>query len=215
MLETQVNQEKLPAYLEGRSKPFRLNKRGELVVSDWLQQAALDGYCFNVAEATPDTLLTGDVGYVATRVGFLLSVPSGVTVFPYWVNVAIEDSAGTDNYIIIGCDDSILYASGGTTACSTINNVRTDNPRASVCTAYNSDNELIITDPGASERILFTWHNAFADVATDDPRVIVWEPLLIPKLVGPASFFFYSSATGTAQEFNFSVQWAEIPTPSA
>ena len=214
MLETQVNQVQYPAYLEGRSKPFRLNKRGELVVSDWLQQAVLDGFGYVVQQATPDTLVTGSTSYVATDPALYLGVPEGVTAYPFWLNIAFEDTAGTDNYVTIGCDTAVLYSSGGGTAGSLINNLRSDDLHASACTHYNGQTAIVITDPGAGERILWTWCNPFADVATDPPRVIVWEPTIIPKLVGPASFFVYIYGS-TKPAFNYNLQWVEVPTPSA
>ena len=189
-----------------------LGRDGSLVAMDWFTAMSMEGRVFNVALNAPDTTMTGETAYDATHPSILIDIPDGVTFIPVHLDICYEDAAGTDNYIIVGADDVALYSSGGTgTKVSTCNNIRTDNPHASAVTAvYTGDNQLTITDPGATERILFSYVNAFADATTSPPIQVIWEPKSPPVLVGPASFFVYCYGS-TAPEFSFSVQWVELP----
>lgn len=184
---------------------------GAVVTVDWYTAMALEGRVFNIANATPDTTMTGSVNYDATHPGVYVGVPDGAVMVPVHFDVVCEDAAGTDTHFHIGCDDAELYSSGGT-AVSACNNIRTDNPHASAVSAkYASDSAITITDPGATERILYNKVYAFANEADHEPYQVVWEPKAPPILVGPASFFVYIYAASTAPEYNFSLQWVELP----
>jgi hypothetical protein len=197
---------------DGADGKVWLGRDGALVIKDWYTAMAEEGRVFNIALATPDTTMTGDVGYVVTSPGIAAVVPEGTVMIPVHLDVCFEDAAGTDNYIIVGCDEGDLGLSGGT-AVSACNNLRTDNPHASaISTKLACDTAAIaMTDPGASERTLFTYVNAFADATTSPPIQVVWEPRTPPVLVGPSTFYVYIYATSTAPEFSFSLQWVELP----
>ena len=182
-----------------------------MVVKDWYTAMAEEGRVFNIGLATPNTTMTGDVDYVNTSPGIAVVVPEGVVMIPVHFDICFEDATGTDNYIIIGCDEGDLGVSGGT-AVSACNNMRTDNPIASaISTKVASDSAITITDPGASERTLFTWVCAFADDTEDAPMHVVWEPKAPPVLVGAATFYVYVYAATSAPDFSFSLQWVELP----
>jgi len=209
--DTLVKQDSYEAAKDGTGGLIRLNRRGELVSSDMMQQAALDGRCFNISLATPDTTATSSTSYAATDPAIIFTVPTGTTVIPYNATFSIEDAAGTDNYIIIGCDTADLYTSGGRAA-STANNLRTDDPHTSnIGDIYEGDTAIVMVDPGAGERILWSWCDPFVDAAGAHEQAIVWQPRVAPVLVGPATFFVYIYGS-TAPEFTFHIQYAEIPT---
>lgn len=204
-----AKQDSYNTFPDGVGGEIRTNRRGELVVNNWKVQAALDGRVFNFANLTPATLITGTVAYAATTPNIIMVVPTGTTMIPIRANFSIVDSAGTDNTIIIGCDTADLYTSGGI-AGSALNNLRTNDPNTSaLTTAKNGDTAIVMVDPAASERLLYNWANAFAD--TVGGRVVVWEPEVPPVLIGPATFFAYVYSTGTAMEYEYSIQWIEIP----
>lgn len=206
-----VKQDSFPSYGEDVGGRLRLNRRGELVVNDFLQQAAIDGRCFNIALATPDTTASASTSYVATDPAIIFTVPTGTTVIPYHLNVCLEDAAGTDNYIIVGCDTADLYTSGGRAA-STANNLRSDSPHTSnVGDIYEGDTAIVMVDPAAGERTLWSWCDPFVDAAGAHTGVVVWEPRVAPVLVGPATFYVHIYGS-TAPEFSFSIQYVEIPT---
>ena len=190
-------------------KPW-FSRDGAAVIKDWYTAMAEEGRVFNIALAVPDTTMTGDIGYVATSPGIAMVVPEGAVMIPVHFDICFEDAAGNDNYVIIGCDEGDLGLSGGT-AISACNNLRTDNPYASaISTKYGSTGAITATDPGASERILFSYVNAFLDATTSPPMQVVWEPKSPPILVGPASFFAYCYGA-TAPVYSFSIQWVELP----
>jgi len=186
------------------------SRDGSTITMDWYTAMALEGRVFNVALAVPDTVQTGEDAYDPTHPSILLDVPDGSVFIPVHVDICYEDASSTDNYIIIGCEDICTYVSGGT-AVSACNNLRTDNPYASAITAkYTGDSQLTATDPGVTERILFSYVNAFLDATTSPPMQVIWEPKSPPILVGPASFFAYCYGAA-APEFSFSIQWVELP----
>jgi len=201
----------LPKYPNDSDGSISLDSMGNLIDCDWIQARINAGYGFNFANITPDTTITGSTSYAATDPAILVQIASGTTMVPFYVNIALEDSAGVDNYVVIGCDTAALYASGGGTAGSALNSLRTTGGGTSAATGYNGKTAIVMTDPGATERTLYNWVNQFADVATDPPRVIVWEPKYPPVLIGPATLYVYVYG-GTAPEFQYSVQWIEIPT---
>ena len=187
------------------------SRDGAAVIKDWYTAMAEEGRVFNIANLVPDTCHTGDVGYVATSPGLAAVVPEGVVMIPFHFDICFEEAAGTDNYIIIGCDEGDLGVSGGT-AVSACNNLRTDNPHASVITTkLGASAAVAMTDPGATERTLFTYVNAWADNTGSPPIQVVWEPKAPPVLVGAATFYAYVYATTTAPKFSFSLQWIELP----
>lgn len=186
------------------------SRDGSIITMDWYTAMALEGRVFNVALATPDTTMTGATSYDPTHPSIVIDIPEGTVFIPVHVDICYEDAGSTDNYIIIGCEDITTYSSGGT-AISTCNNLRTDNPRASTITVLKaSDSAITATDPGATERILFSYVNAFLDATTSPPMQVIWEPKSPPILVGPASFLAYCYGAG-APEYSFSIQWVELP----
>lgn len=187
-----------------------LSRDGSFVTMDWYTAMAMEGRVFNVALAAPDTTMTGATSYDPTHPSVLIDVPGGTLFIPVHVDVCFEDAGGADNYIIIQCEDIATYSSGGT-AISACNNLRTDNPHASAIVAkYASDSAITATDPGVTERTLFSYVDAFLDATTSPPIHIVWEPKAPPILVGPASFLIHCYGA-TAPEYSFSIQWVELP----
>jgi hypothetical protein len=186
-----------------------LGRDGSVVGMDWFTAMALEGRVFNAALATPDTTMTGETAYDPTHPSIVIDVPEGVAFMPVHVDICYED-AYTDSYIVLGAEDIATYSAGGT-AISACNNLRTDSPHSSAVTSkYAGDSQITATDPGPSERTLFSYVNAFADATTSPPMQVVWEPKTPPVLVGPASFYAYCYGN-TGPEFSFSVQWVELP----
>ena len=211
MAESQVREKSYPAYIEGEGGKIRQNKRGELIVNDWKQQAAMDGFAYTWSNLTPATLITGATSYDPTHPGFFVSVPAGVTFLPTYVGVSQISANSSDNWVVIGFDEDDLDASTGGTDGSAINNMKTDGPKSKVENAKNGDSAITITDPGATERICFHYVDAFKPAATKDAYHIEWKPRVSPVLVGPSTFFTYVHGA-KAQEYEYTMQWIEIPT---
>lgn len=215
MAETQVRELSYPAYEEGDGGKMRQNKRGEIIVNDWKVQAAMDGFAYNWSQLTPDTMITGTVGYTNTIPGLMVIVPPGVTMLPVYLGVTREDATGTDNWIAVGFDEGDLRNSGGIDG-SAINNMKTDGPKSKIALAKNGDTAIAMLDPGATERICFQHVDAFAHADDRGGHYLIeWKPRVSPVLVGPATFFAYHYAGTTACEYAYTMQWIEIPTASA
>lgn len=213
MTDSLVQQNSYSAHPDGTAGAIRLNRRGEIVTNDFIQQAILDGRGFNFANIAPDTLITGSTSYTNSDPCLLVTIAEDTTMIPFYLHIGIEDAGSTDNHITIGFDTADLYVSGGGTAGSTVNNLRSDAPVTSLTTyAKNGATAIVITDPGAGERIIYHHINPFQDEA-DKLYEINWEPRVCPVLVGPASFFVYVYGA-SAPTFEYSLQWIEIPTVS-
>ena len=214
MAESQVRELSYPAYEEDEGGKIRQNKRGELIVSDWKVQAALDGYAYNWAMLTPDTLLTGTVDYTNTIPGIAIEVPVGTTMLPVYFGLTTEDAIGTDNWLHIGFDPADVFASGGLDG-SAINNMKTDGPKSRITVAKNGDSAITASDPGTDERFVFCHVDPFA-LADDrgEHYIQEWKPRVSPVLVGPATFFAYIYSATTAKEYQYTMQWIEVPTAS-
>lgn len=208
---TRVQGVTLPKHPNDSDGAIAIDSMGNIITCDWIQARINAGYGYNFANLTPDTLCTGATSYVATTPAIILVIPTGTVMVPFYLNIALEDSAGTDNHITVGCDTADLYTSGGI-AGSALNSLRTTGGGTSaVSTAKNGDTAIVMVDPGAGERTLDDWVNAFADAVTEPPRVYIWEPERPPALIGPATFYAYIYGS-TAPEYQYVVQWVEIPT---
>ena len=211
LVESEVREGALAEYDSDALGRVSLNRMGHKVGNDWVQDLVNQGRGFNFAQITPDTLLTASTSYAATDPSIILVIPQGTVMIPFYCQVSFEDADGVDNHVIIGYDTGDLFVSGGI-AGSALNNLRADSPYTSVMkTAKNGDTAIVMTDPGAGERIVFHYTDAFPDVDTSPAGVIPWEPKRVPVLVGPATLFVHIYAGGTAQEYQYQVKWVEIP----
>ena len=214
MVETLVSTKNTAVYTEGqKDAPIRINKIGSPVTKSSLDQSVTDGRAFNIAMATPDTLLTGTVGYAATTPGIIFTVPDEVTVLVHEVQVTAEDMGGTNNYVTIGYAPGDLYVSGGI-ASSTANCLNSSvGTKSMVGDVLNGDTAIVMRDPAGKGRIVYNKCWPFLDVNTSEPKIARYKPRTSPVLVGPATFFVYIYNTaGTACEYQFNLRYTEYAT---
>jgi hypothetical protein len=180
---------------------------------------ALGGRMFNVKQTTIGTALSGSTaaaGAIVLTVPWLrFTVPTGYTVFPRHLNLAISAAAGTDNEIALCYSETDSYTSGGTTL--TPLNWRADGPKATIVTScVIGPSGGVITEGGLTRvRVLFQHviPTAFGVNQTDQYCLDKWFNDLIP-IVGPASvLLFFGGATTTPAGY-VSMDWAEVPTVS-
>ena len=210
-IETQVHSATLPAYRRYTKGKMTLNRMGNPIRMDWKQALVNDGRGYMLANASPDLVVSGSVNYAATDPVILMVVPSGFTIMPFCVTVALENATGDDNWVSIGFDTGDLYTSGGEAVALIVNNLRSDSPYgSSVCKAYSGGTAIVMVDPAAGERMIFHWVDPFAATDKRACGVVQWEPKYCPVLVGPASFFVYVYAATTAPDIQCGIQWVEF-----
>lgn len=180
---------------------------------------ALQGRMFNAKQGVIGTALTfsaaDNAGIVLTAPSFRFTVPTGVTVFPRRLELALIPGATTvDNEIALISTAADSYTSGG--AAVTPLNWRTDQPRATSVTncvhcSGSAIVEAALTSVRALHQEIYTVAAAFATSYNLNINRTVEFDDLIP-LVGPASLILYISAKTAAVTGYFSLDWAEVPT---
>lgn len=210
------------AFGDGTVVNAPLLKMGVPPMADKWDWFALMGRMFNAKEGTIGTALTfsaaDNAGIVLTAPTFRFTVPTGLTVFPRRLNMAlIPGATSADNEIALIYTAADSYTSGGTAV--TPLNWRTDNPRAtSVTNCYHCSGSAIVEAALTSVRVLhqeiYTPAAAFATSYNLNINKTVTFEELVP-IVGPASVILYISAKTAAITGYFSFDWAEVPSVSA
>lgn len=216
----EVFQDALRALGDGNVAPFPQLRMGVPPVASKWDLFALQGRMFNLKQTTIGTALSGATadngGIVLTVPWVQFTVPSGTTVFPHRLNLALETAAGTLNEIAWVYTQSDSYTSGGTAL--TPLNWRTDNPRSTAVTnCVVGPSGGVITEAAlVGVRALYqdVVPAAFAANATDQYCINVIFDDLIP-VVGPASVILYLTGATTTPSGVFTLDWAEVPTVSA
>lgn len=136
-----VRQNVYENYAEGQNRLARLNRRSELVVTDFYTQMALDGRTFGVQIGSMDTASKINTTASApsdTVVWALTDVDSGTTIIPIQVQVAVQrwvDATLIDFMLEADMGKVRFSAVGGggefTAICT-----RGDSPRAAASTSY-------------------------------------------------------------------------------
>ena len=215
----EVRQDTLTTLGDGNTPPVPMARMGfPANISKW-DMFALAGRMFNVKQAAMGTALTfsaaDNAGIVLTAPSFRFTVPTGVTVFPRRVNLALIPGATTeDNEIAIIYTAADSYTSGGTAQLPL--NWRSDQPSATgVTNCYHCSGSAIVeaalTGVRSLHQRVYEVPAAYATSYNLDINVTVeWDDLI--PIVGPASFLIYVSAKTAALTGYYSVDWAEVLT---
>lgn len=194
-------------YGNGAVVPVTGTRDGAINVQDWIQAAAIEGRLF-----------TAELGTAATKVAFgaydadqpeiALGVPTGTTIIPVHITVAIETMAGTANQVIALTSTSTVTV-GTSTAITPLSN-RTSRPVTSACTVYGAYSGNGTTPAGTQE----FWRAGYpVAAAAGVPATFEWDIRThIPVVIdGVGSLVMYFSATTTQAEGFIRVSWIELP----
>ncbi|MDQ1307670.1 MAG: hypothetical protein QG671_3503 [Actinomycetota bacterium] len=210
----EVRTEVLLAAGEGTPPAGAMSKFGvPAVMSKW-DLFALGGRMFNLGEGTVGTVLTGQAvnaaGIVLTAPAIRLAVPTGTTIFPRRLNLAIETTAGTLNEIAVVASDTDSYTSGGTAVVP--KNWRMDDKRSSAMeNVYHCSGSAIVEAALTNPRHLWKYVRPAAFTAGETFEgltTVKWDDLI--PLIGPCSFLVYLGAATTALTYMFALDWAEV-----
>lgn len=219
-LTTEVRQGTPLTGADGFPGRIRLNRRCEMVDTQFITQATLEGRLFalDVGTLTAPSTWTATATISGTKAAAFISVPAGTTIIPVFIRLYMEafgSNAQFECMASIGTGGSCTSANGTLT---TPTNLRTDAPNASttscygICTAnvYPTANISEFWRDGQQFAITKTAGSATASVS--DPNNFVWkytDGFAAPVIVGPGQLGVYQGSqagTGFCQ-----IIWVEYP----
>ena len=189
---------------------LRANRDGAVIVGREVQSWIAEGFVHIVNFGADTTPIALETAYDADQPDLNLDVPRSKVVIPLYFEVSAEatGAAGFEAHLLV----SPTQVGAGTSTAITPQNMRTDSPFTSSCTArrtYTGNG----TDPSANGRWIANWSiNQDLDATGIAPR-FVWDAGLNgmgPMIVGGGSFnaYMYCGTSGTA----FAVLiYAELP----
>jgi|WetSurMetagenome_2_1015567.scaffolds.fasta_scaffold166451_2 hypothetical protein len=202
---------------DGNTPAVPLTRMGFPALMTKWDMFALAGRMFNLKQTTIGTALAGATaagGSIVLTVPWVqFTVPTGYTVFPRHLNLAVAAHTGTVSEIAMIYTATDSYTSGGTPLIPL--NWRTDNPRStSVTNCVVGPSGGVITEAAlVSVRSIYqdVIPATFAANATDQYCIDKWWDDLIP-IVGPSSVVLYFGGVTTTPTGYFSMDWAEVLT---
>jgi len=201
----------------GNPNEVWLGLDGSAVSLSWKQALALEGRCFSI---TVGALVTGIASGAGTipelaEPEFVIGVPAGAVIMPLRVacQCFVADAVADHSHeeIIVGIDRGKTYDGTGTKTDEVAYNLRTDNPRSSLCTCVSAVTADITSIPVMLTELARTAVFIEQTTAVGTTPIIVdllYQPEIAPFIVGPAMLVGMwggtSALTGYAQ-----VYWAE------
>jgi len=215
-----VRQNSYGDYSEGQERSARINRRAELVVTDFWTQLVFDGRMFHMQLGTEDAPIDLTTSIDDALAWAVADNPAGYVMIPARLQLVV--GAWTTATIILGMleidNAKARYSSGGTAYVPP--NLRTDDPRAAVGTFYVGTDVTVAAKtavPGSIE----LWRHMFAeDVVTTSTGSENSSPVWVASQNVPAvivgvgsTVIHFGSATADATGYgNF--QFAQLPDSS-
>ena len=200
----------------GNTNPVWLGLDGAAVTFPWKQALVLEGRCFHVQVGALVTAVACGSGTVPelAEPELVISVPEGTVMMPLavYANAIPADAFANhdDLNIILGIDRTQAHDLSGTSTTEVIYNLRTDAPRANMCTSVSAVTADMTAAVMAMElmRTDVFMEQTTAVGSLDVQMTLRYEPVAAPLLVGPAMLVLMwggtSAVTGYAQ-----ATWAE------
>lgn len=227
-----VRQNTYENYDEGQNRLARLNRRSELVVTDFYTQMALDGRTFGVQIGSMDSASKINTTAAApsdTVVWALTDAASGVTIIPVQVQVAVQtwQTSTLIDFMLEADMGKVRFSSVGGGGEFTAINTRGDSPRAANSTSYvNLGTGAGITAAqkstiGGSEGSYEFYMTAIevsvgnaADAATNAGfRWCAKDDGSPPVITGPGSFLLHFAAAADMEAYG-NYRFIELPSGS-
>ena len=193
---------------------------GTQIFAGWQQKLINAGYGFHATIGAFSTPITG--GGAGTIIDQdqpegIISVPSGSAIMPVLFSVQCHvpllATDADEAEILIAVDRLAAYAGDGTVATETAFNMRTDNPRSSVCTVASAATANITNPTLGIELAREAVTGDVQGVAATTMWTklgLVYEPKYAPVIVGPAAVYVYWGGTVAVPGFA-QLQWIELP----
>ena len=192
--------------------PKRGDRSGVAFAGSRLEALALEGKVFISSDADQNDEVVGQTSFANTTPTFLLNVPTGTTCQPLYVKLSqVDPVAGAAIDIIFEIDNIAAYASGGVAELAF--STRAVAADTASCTLYT--NATATAGYGiAVDHIMQITQDVVMAIGDSYPQhEIDWTPPVPMPLVGPASFKVFTYAATTGPSWNWSIGWAEWPSP--
>lgn len=195
---------------DGVEAAARMLRDGTLSVADFFTVCTIEGVMCHADVGASTTPITFKTGFTAAQPELAIDVDDGYTIIPACVQVHLEDSAGTDNEIVMQASKGTKITAGTSTAITPRNaNTGYSAPTGvSVFSAY-SGNGVAPTTPAELWRTGY----AFADTTVGPHKVYQWNPWLYASAVvkGPGALALYVGATTTAPAGYIKASFVVLP----
>ena len=201
---------------------LRGTRDGAMISADWLTAMALEGRCYGIntgIDTSPDVFTAA---YTAAKPDILVTVPTGTTIIPVFIQVNMEDT-GTAAVMDIMAVASSVYDAVTTDDDLVIYNMRMDAPNSSLCQAV-----AVVSAAGTTPltgNFIEFWRgtagfaaDAFNGNTTPTNEFTtraawnVKDSLVPPVIVGQGSLNVYASSQ--AGKGFITVIWVEVPSTS-
>ena len=211
----------VPNSADGFPTPIRSMRDGSISVADWMNLKNMEGRVFQVDVGAFSTPITGGGNGTiidADQPEGLISVPAGTTIILNRVAVQCQTpliaTDADEAEILVVVDKDVAYALTGTATSETPLALRTDQKRASGCTARSAFTADITAAPTAdielARKVITGDVNGTAANALWGVLDLAYEPKVPPIIVGPAQVVVYWGGTVAVTGFA-QIQWAEVP----
>ena len=194
----------------GVTQNARGTRDGALFTADWKQALVMEGRVWVANMGSVTTPLTFLVT-AANRPDAWLRMPSATAVIPLRVEAVLEAAAGT----VTELDLRMAYndIGNGTSSAATVGPVNYSPNNAGALTSAVIPRQLATADttaettPISIHRVTFPLAQATGLV----PYVDLFEPIVCPILIGPATLELFIAATTTQATGFVQMIWAELP----
>lgn len=207
------------ATLENGELPLWGSPLGGVVFSSFRQAMIAAGYGFHATVGTDTTPITGGGAGTALVIDMpelCISVPSGTAIMPLFIRVDCELPGDVDadvEEILIAVDRTAALLTNGTSTAEVAFNMRSDNPRASVCTVISAVNTAGVTPTPVHGIELARKQevtNLVTSGITQGKFSLEYEPKRPPIIVGPAMLAVHFGGVTALAGF-IQANWLELP----
>ncbi|KKM26446.1 hypothetical protein LCGC14_1584720 [marine sediment metagenome] len=208
---------------EGNYVGLRGTRDGTLYTAPWEVALVLEGNCYAITDGEA-TAPVAQVDHAATidiaKPSVLVTVPNLAVIMPMSLYIAIEDTIVAGLFDIHASASDVYDNAVTNTNDLTIQNIRTDRPNSSRCTAYGkvtaggttaytgnsydfwnvSGGALIdnaVAAAGGESGFVFKWNRRVSGVA--------------PIIVGEGNLSIYCATSTDANTTFISAAWVELP----
>jgi len=200
----------------GEISPW-VNRAGSGIFVPQTQALIAAGYGFSVTVGALTTPIAG--GGAGTILDqdqseLLISVPSGTAIQVFNTRVAAEVPADQDadvQEILIAVDRTAAMVTFSTGTVETPQNLRSDQPRASLCSVQsantgNHTNPTLGIELARKQMVT----NLLTAGITQGIFELIYQPKVVPIIVGPAQFIVYWGGTQAMSAYCVA-EWVEMP----
>lgn len=209
-----VQQQNVSRQADGTEGLVRMTRDGSICELPWKQAIALEGRTFVVNYGSTASNILGHTSTATAQPDTSLDVPAGVVVIPIQYQLSVFSGGGTGNYIYLQMANNTVGSGTSSPVTQGPQNMRTDLPFASRCTARQAftANGTAPTNPAEVWSVGATSFLTQSGLTGNSQVLTYFVPLDVPPiLVGPSNLSLFTVATTTAISFKAILEYIELP----